>query len=42
MYEEKIVCPYQEKCFSYPMSCAQCFNNGSKLDYFKPIPQAHH
>ena len=33
-----VVCPYKDKCVSYPTRCNTCKHNSAKRDYYEPEP----
>jgi len=36
----KVVCPYKNKCVSYPNRCNTCKHNTAKRDYYEPEPSS--
>jgi len=36
MRVEDVICPYKDKCLSYPAKCRWCKHNKGKRDYFEP------
>jgi len=36
MEKDVVVCPYKDKCISYPHKCSRCKHNQGKRDYFEP------
>ena len=37
-----VVCPYKNKCISYPTRCASCRHNSGKRDYYEPEPYPYY
>jgi len=37
MVRDGVICPYKNKCTSYPHKCSVCRHNLGKRDFFEPI-----